>query len=155
MSVRIIVDSAADLAPEYEDKVIKVPMTLVFGSEEYKDGITISKDDFYKRLENSDILPKTSQIPPADYADIFEQVTRQGDSAVVITVASELSGTWQNACLAAEDYEEISKDEVSVLDGYRYEEADLILNVSRINEIHALYLVNGYFTNEYQARHWH
>ena len=107
MSVRIIVDSAADLAPEYEDKVIKVPMTLVFGSEEYKDGITISKDDFYKRLENSDILPKTSQIPPADYADIFEQVTRQGDSAVVITVASELSGTWQNACLAAEDYEEI------------------------------------------------
>lgn len=50
-----------------------------------------------------------------------------------------------------EDYEEISKDEVSVLDGYRYEEADLILNVSRINEIHALYLVNGYFTKEYDS----
>ena len=104
MSVKIIVDSAADLAPEYADKVIRVPMTLTFGTEEYIDGITIEKDDFYNKLESSDVLPRTSQIPPLDYERVFEEVSRAGDTAVVITVASELSGTWQNACLAAEDF---------------------------------------------------
>lgn len=104
MSIKIIVDSAADLAPEYTDKVVKIPMTLTFGSDEFKDGITINKDDFYEKLEKCDILPKTSQIPPLDFETVFEQVAREGDQAVVITVASELSGTWQNACLAAEDF---------------------------------------------------
>ena len=104
MSVRIIVDSAADLAPEYADQVHVVPMTLTFGSDEYVDGITINKDEFYKKLENCDVLPKTSQIPPVNFDKVFSQVSRAGETAVVITTASELSGTWQNACLAAEDY---------------------------------------------------
>lgn len=104
MGVKIIVDSSADLAPEYAKQVQTVPMTLTFGADEYVDGITISKDDFYKKLENCDILPKTSQVPPVEFEKVFSQVSRAGETAVVITAASELSGTWQNACLVAEDY---------------------------------------------------
>ena len=104
MGVRIIVDSSADLASEYKEQVDIVPMTLTFGTEEFVDGVSIGKDDFYAKLENCDILPKTSQIPPADFEKVFGELSRAGETAVVITVASELSGTWQNACLAAEDY---------------------------------------------------
>lgn len=107
MSVKIIVDSATDLFPTYEEEVIKIPMTLTFGEVEYKDGITIDKNDFYKKLEEQELLPTTSQIPPMDFEKVFDQVSQAGDSAVVITTSSELSGTWQNACIAAKDYPEI------------------------------------------------
>jgi DegV family protein with EDD domain len=107
MSVKIIIDSGADLPSKYEELLIKVPMTLTFGEEEYKDGITIDKNEFYKKLESCDSLPVTSQIPPLDFEGIFEQVSQAGDEAVVITLSSGLSGTWQNACIAAENFPDI------------------------------------------------
>ena len=107
MRVRIIVDSTADLAPELKNRVDVVPLTVHFDSEEYIDGVTITHEDFYNKLVESDVLPSTSQATPASFDKVFQEVEAAGDSAVVITVASQLSGTCQSARIAAEDYDNI------------------------------------------------
>ena len=107
MRVRIIVDSTADLAPELKNRVDVVPLTVHFDSEEYIDGVTITHEDFYNKLVESDVLPSTSQATPASFDKVFREVEAAGDSAVVITVASQLSGTCQSARIAAEDYDNI------------------------------------------------
>lgn len=107
MSVRIIVDSTADLIPAVKDRVDVVPMTVHFGDKEYIDGVTITHEEFYKKLVECTELPHTSQATPASYAPFFESVAKAGDSAVVLTLASSLSGTYQSAVIAAADYENI------------------------------------------------
>ena len=97
MNVRIIVDSTTDLAPELQGQVQIVPLTVSFGTEEYIDGITITHEEFYNKLIESDVLPTTSQATPAAFEKVFEEVAAAGDSAVVITVASQFSGTCQSA----------------------------------------------------------
>ena len=107
MRVRIIIDSTTDLAPELRGQVEVVPLTVSFGTEEYIDGVTITHEEFYSKLIESDVLPTTSQATPAAFAEVFEEGAAAGDSAVVITVASQLSGTCQSARIAAEDYDNI------------------------------------------------
>ena len=107
MCVRIIVDSSTDVSEEYRKKIQFVPLTVRFGDKEYLDGVEISKHQFYEMLVESDVLPTTSQSTPAAFADCFETIASAGDSAVVITLSSKLSGTYQSAVLAAEDYPNI------------------------------------------------
>lgn len=107
MRVRIIVDSTTDLAPELQGQVEIVPLTVSFGTEEYIDGVTITHEEFYNKLIESDVLPTTSQATPAAFEKVFKEVAAAGDSAVVITVASQFSGTCQSARIAAEDYDNI------------------------------------------------
>ena len=107
MSVQIIVDSTVDMPDHIKDSFCIVPLTVYFGKEEFVDGVTIDKTRFYERLVESDVLPTTSQAPPAAFQEVFEKITAAGDSAVVITISSKLSGTYQSACIAAADYENI------------------------------------------------
>ncbi len=107
MSVQILVDSTVDLPQRCLDKVRVVPLTIRFGEEEFVDGVTITKQRFYERLVESDQLPTTSQATPAAFTGVFEEVAQAGDSAVVLTISSKLSGTYQSACLAAEAYPNI------------------------------------------------
>ena len=107
MKTRIIVDSTADLVPEIKARVSPVPLTVHFGQEEYIDGVTIDNKTFYEKLIESDVLPTTSQATPAMFDSVFREVAAAGDSAVVICLSSKLSGTYQSACIAAEDYENI------------------------------------------------
>ena len=107
MCVRIIVDSSTDVSEKYREKIQFVPLTVRFGDKEYLDGVELSKHQFYEMLVESDALPTTSQATPAAFADCFEAVASAGDSAVVITLSSKLSGTYQSAVLAAEEYPNI------------------------------------------------
>lgn len=107
MNVQIIIDSTVDVPDQLRDQFRIVPLTVHFGTEEFIDGVTIDKKQFYARLAESKELPTTSQATPAAFAKVFDEVTRAGDSAVVITIASKLSGTCQSACIAAEEYENI------------------------------------------------
>lgn len=107
MNVRIIVDSSTDVAEAYLNRIQVVPLTLRFGEEEYYDGVTIHKEEFYRRLVESDELPTTSQATPASFDRVFREVAANGDSAVVICLSSKLSGTYQSACIAAESYDNI------------------------------------------------
>lgn len=107
MKTRIIVDSTADLMPEYKSRVSVVPLTVHFGEEEYIDGVTIDHKTFYEKLIESDVLPSTSQATPDAFMKEFEKVKAAGEAAVVITLASKFSGTYQSAMIAAAEYENI------------------------------------------------
>ena len=107
MCVRIIVDSSTNVSEKYREKIQSVPLTVRFGDREYLDGVELSKHQFYEMLVESDVLPTTSQATPAAFAEYLESVASAGDSAVVITLSSKLSGTYQSAVLAAEDYPNI------------------------------------------------
>ena len=107
MNVRIIVDSTSDLTEKTKQRLTIVPLTLRFGDEEYIDGVTINHKQFYEKLIESDVLPTTSQATPGAFADVFETVKENNESAVVITISSKLSGTYQSAVIAAADYENI------------------------------------------------
>ena len=104
MSVQIIIDSAANVSDIIRKRLITIPMTVSFGDEEYIDGITIDHRSFYEKLEQSDVLPTTSQITPVAYEECFKKVVEAGDTAVVLTLSSKFSGTYQSAMIAAEDY---------------------------------------------------
>ena len=107
MSVQIIVDSSVDVAERFRERLHIVPLIIHFGEEELIDGVTINKEQFYRRLVESEQLPFTSQASPVAFQKVYEEVTQAGDSAVVITLASKLSGTYQSACIAAEDFDNI------------------------------------------------
>lgn len=93
--------------PELKSKLAVVPLTVHFGDEEYIDGVAINHKQFYEKLIETDVMPHTSQASPATFAAEFEKVAKMGDSAVVITISSKLSGTYQSAMIAAAEYENI------------------------------------------------
>lgn len=107
MKTRIIIDSTMDLSPELKSKVSIVPLTVHFGDEEYIDGVTIDHKAFYEKLVETDVHPSTSQATPDAFIKEFEKAKAAGESAVVITLSSKLSGTYQSAQIAAEDYENV------------------------------------------------
>jgi len=108
MAVKFIIDSASDVLPGECKKlgVVHVPLTVCFGDKTYADAVELSHKKFYKMLTSGkEAHPTTSQASPAVWADAMEEVVSQGDTAVVIAISSKLSGTYQSACIAAEDYE--------------------------------------------------
>ena len=107
MAIRIITDSTADVQAGIKEALTTVPLTVHFGQQEYVDGVSITHREFYEKLETFHTLPSTSQATPAAFEDVFRQVANAGDSAVVLTLSSQLSGTWQSAMIAAEDYDNI------------------------------------------------
>lgn len=107
MKTRIIVDSTTDLLPQFKERVHVVPLTVHFGNEEYIDGVTIDHKTFYEKLVETDVLPTTSQATPIAFANQYEKAKAAGEAAVVITISSKLSGTYQSAMIAADDYENI------------------------------------------------
>jgi DegV family protein with EDD domain len=107
MAIRFIVDSASDILPTEAQKlgITVLPMKVLFGAEEFLDGITLNHKDFYEKLKTCDNLPTTCQVPPADWEEAYKTITANGDTAIVITISSGLSGTYQSASIASEDYE--------------------------------------------------
>ena len=84
-----------------------LPMTVSIGGKNYRDRYDITPNDFYDMLEQSKEFPKTSMINPFGWGTEFKHVNDAGDEAVVITLSSALSGTYQSAVIAADDYEGI------------------------------------------------
>lgn len=106
MSVRIITDSTADIRPALAEQIPFVPLTIRFGEEEYIDGVTMSRKEFYEHLQTCKELPATSQPSPDRFAAAYEEAVGAGDEVVVITISSKLSGTFQSANIAAMDFDE-------------------------------------------------
>lgn len=112
MSVRIITDSGFDIPGEPDPRLSVIPLAITFGTTTYADGVDLTNERFYEMLIESDELPKTSQATPFEYSQLFEKVREVGEEAVVITLSSALSGTYQSAVTAAADF-----PEVHVVDG--------------------------------------
>lgn len=106
MGIRIIVDSASDMSNS-ESKYLKVlPLTVSFDETQYLDGVNLTATEFYEKLIESDILPKTSQVPPYDFEEAIREVLAEGDTPIVVTVSSKLSGTYNSARIAASAFDE-------------------------------------------------
>ncbi len=114
MAICIITDSGSDLsAKEAKELNVKVlPLNVRFGNEEYLAGVTLSNEEFYNKLIETDEFPKTSQISPAVYEETFEEIVANGDEAIYISISSDLSGTMQSAIIGAEDF----SDKISIVD---------------------------------------
>lgn len=106
MSVRIITDSASDItqAEAKELGIDVLPLKTIFDNEEYLDGVTIDHITFYNKLIESDTTPTTSQIAPFDYEEKFRAALKNGDEVLCIVISSKLSGCYQSATIAAEEF---------------------------------------------------
>ena len=104
MGVKIIVDSTADLTPWVRQRVDVVPLTIHFGQKEYVDGVTIDSQTFYEMLVESDVLPTTSQATPFAFEEAFRKAAEEGFEVVCITCTAKLSGTYQSAVIAAQEF---------------------------------------------------
>ena len=100
--VRIITDGTSDLSAQRaaELNVHVMPMRVFFGQESFVDGVDITREEFFARLDSCQELPTTSQLNPDDFLEVFQKYVDQGDQVVGIFLSSELSGTCQSACIA-------------------------------------------------------
>ncbi|HWI63235.1 MAG TPA: DegV family protein [Symbiobacteriaceae bacterium] len=107
MTVKIVCDSCADLPVTLlrQRNITSIPLTVTFGSEQFKDGVDITVEQFYERLTTSREMPSTSQITPGEYAAVFPSLVADGSEAVYVGLSSGLSGSYQSARLAAQELE--------------------------------------------------
>lgn len=105
----IAVDSACDIPKKYltENKIVVLPYHINFGDEEFIDGETITRDELYKKVEETEMMPKTSAIPPAVFSDFFSGLLEKHDAVVYITIGSRFSSACQNATLAASEFNSV------------------------------------------------
>lgn len=102
MNFNIITDSTSDITQvdAREKNIQVVPLRILFEDGEYHDGINITTEEFYAKLETAKILPQTSQPSPEDFVKIFENAKSKDEPVLVITLSSSLSGTYQSATIA-------------------------------------------------------
>lgn len=98
-SVRVVTDSTANLPDELValHRIEVVPLQVLFGAESFRDGIDISRDQFFRRLKEAKELPKTSQPSAGEFAETYRRLTADGSSVVSIHISNRLSGTVASA----------------------------------------------------------
>lgn len=124
----IIADSGCELTSQAGLKVL--PLNITIDNTTYRDGEDLSRHEFYEMLEQSETLPKTSQIAPGVYEEAIEASRKDGKDVLVICLSSRLSGTCQSAKLAASMFDE----GVEVLDSETVTVGEMIL-VERAREL--------------------
>ncbi len=114
MSVYVVTDSTCDIPRELIDElgITVVPLTIAFGSESFRDGVDLSADEFYARLQSTKQLPVTSQPPPALFQHAYEHLVSRGE-VVSVHLSHKFSGTVEAARAAARD---VAPDKITVVD---------------------------------------
>lgn len=80
-----------------------VPLTIIWGEEQFRDGVDLSPEDFYQRLGKDPVIPTTSQPTPQEMVQVYEKVKENGaEEIVILTISSAMSGTYTSASKAAE-----------------------------------------------------
>jgi DegV family protein with EDD domain len=109
-NIKIFTDSTSDLpkawVQQYDIGII--PLYVVFGNEQLRDGVDITPAELYERVSRGGSLPKTAAPSPADFMAAFEPHVNQGESILYISLSSALSATYQNALIAASEFPEAS-----------------------------------------------
>ena len=99
--IQIITDAGSDIVDCSRTDLTVLPMTIRFGDEEYLDGVNLTHRQFYEKMIETQVLPTTSQPSPYAFETAIRKIHEQGDIALIITISSKLSGTWQSANIAA------------------------------------------------------
>ena len=95
MAIKILVDSASDISlKEAKEMGIElISMQITFNNEDYLDGVDLLPREFYEKLIESDTLPKTSQINPFRFSEVFENLVNEGNEVIAIVLSSKLSSS--------------------------------------------------------------
>jgi DegV family protein with EDD domain len=106
--VRIVTDSTADIPAELAAKleIAVVPSYVIFGSESYRDGVELTKEQFYERLSAAREIPTTATPPPATYEEVYRRLAAETNEIVSIHLAASLSGLYNAASVAAQSVPE-------------------------------------------------
>ena len=100
--LKVIADSTCNLSQETLDEYdIRIaPIPIQFGDETFEEGVDIDRDLFYKKIEETGIIPTSSQPTPAWFGRYYKELHHQGHSILVITVTGKHSGTFNSATMA-------------------------------------------------------
>ena len=113
--IKIITDSTLDLPSDLiKEKNIEVlPLLINFGEESYLDGVEINTREMLDRIERENILPTTAQVTPNRFEEVFKKYLDEGYKIVTLVLSSEMSGTYQSACIAKNM---LDTDDIVVID---------------------------------------
>lgn len=102
MTIKIVTDSTAYLPEETvrEHDIRVVPLYVHFGTQQFRDGVELSIEEFYARLREAPELPSTSQPSAGEFHEVFKELADQGHQVLVMTISNKLSGTWNSAMAA-------------------------------------------------------
>lgn len=103
--LRIVTDSTADVLPEWakEYGIDTIPVNILFGEKSYLQGVEMDNEGFYKLVEESKRIPKTSQPSPHQFIEFYRKAAQKGDTILSIHITAKLSGTYASAVAAAEE----------------------------------------------------
>jgi DegV family protein with EDD domain len=106
--VRVLTESTADIPAEMAADlgITIVPSYVVFGPETYRDGVDLSRQEFYEKLETTHIIPTTGTPPPDFYEDAYRRLSQSADEIVSIHLAADLSALHDVALVAARNVPE-------------------------------------------------
>lgn len=102
IAIHIITDSTCDLSREDQARfnIQVIPLTVQFSGVSYLDGVELTNEQFYNKLDNCLKLPTTSQVPPQAFIDAFRKHLDKDDEVIGVFISSGISGTYNSACVA-------------------------------------------------------
>lgn len=103
--LRIVTDGAADILPEWQKEfgIDMIPVNILFGEKSYLQGVELDNEGFYKLVDETKRIPKTSQPSPHQFVEFYRKVAQKGDTILSIHITAKLSGTYASAISAAEE----------------------------------------------------
>ena len=113
--IKIITDSTLDLPAELirEKNIEVLPLLINFGEESYLDGVEITTKEKIDKINATGVLPTTAQVTPNRFEETFKKYLDEGYKIVALTLSSDMSGTYQSACIAKDMLE---SDDIVVID---------------------------------------
>jgi DegV family protein with EDD domain len=111
--LRIVTDGAADIPPEWlnEYDIHIIPINIQIGEKTYLQDVELDKEGFYRMVEETRTVPKTSQPSPHQFMEFYKRIARKGDTILSAHITSKLSGTFASAVAAAREL----KDEFKII----------------------------------------
>lgn len=111
--LRIVTDGAGDIIPSWEKEygIDVIPANILFGEKSYLQGVELDNEGFYKLVDESRKIPKTSQPTPHQFVEFYRRIAQKGDTILSIHVTAKLSGTYASSVAAAEEV----KDDFKVI----------------------------------------
>lgn len=114
--VKILTDSTSDLSKQMliDYNIDSIPLYVRFDDEIYKDGINLSTEELYQKVQEKNALPKTSAVSPGDFITFFETYLDKGYDIIYIGIGSKLSATIRSAYLAKDEINQ--PDRIHIID---------------------------------------
>ena len=109
MNIQITSDSTCDLSPEQlmQHQIALVPLAVAMDGRDYHDGVDIRPQDIYDHVAKGGGLPVTAAVNAAQYEAVFAQYARDYDAVIHVNISAEFSSCYQNACLAAQQFDNV------------------------------------------------